>query len=1133
MNLNMPGKKILKNNNNQSGWLLRFLNSALITIPVFMVIILTGCGGGSTDADTDHLVDCSKNNDESCNYDLDEDGLTLFQEQDGWDALGKRVTSDPDKFDTDNDGLNDYEEFLAKTDPRKLDTDGDGLTDGEEINRWKTNPLSLDSDGDSKGEDGSLAENPALFDGAELKIDFVNDPSHSPGPGATSPILADTDGDGWSDYYEIIEAAGRGFSPVIADVPLIHIKIVSSPVIRLTGAYESGAAWEKTVNITNALSQTVSRDAMVSNSTELVIEATAGVGAEIGFEAGSEGGKVTGSVTTSFSLSTAMASSQSVAWSKGNANTAERVYQEGMVKSGSEAISLTGGYLLLPIDLVNNGDITYTLTDLRINVLARYMNGTSDYVPVMELKRDDNISVTLSPGQVYNNIPMKSYTEDYELIRSFLKNPSGLMFEVSSYTIVDENNISFGFSEETIKQKTVMVIIDYGNERAPEYFLVATSPHRSLDKTSGLTMKTIMSDILDISFDTSDVLTNSGGSYKALSGVRDVLNDDVLHKKWLVATNVAGDNSNSSGFGETHLNAGDSIYLTFVKDEDSDGLPAREEFLLGTSDQLKHTDADGLTDFEEVRQGWPVKIEGELAYNAISRGNSEDSDSDGLTDILERSCGLDPVRADTDQDGISDYDELYGYDITANNQLVLRVVPYAGSVILDGGNGLIESAVIGDDSLVATDPAGNGAVLIGAGENGVLDSLPAGDDYVAVTHDVPDCIAGGFATNPLSRDTDGDSVPDNIEMELALGSPNNPNDFNEYLDSDGDGLSDAFETKGFLSQVDGNSVWFVSDPDNMDTDNDQLPDLLEYLLGSDPSRVDTDVDGIGDFDEYDFVAQWSEFEKRCELATNCVIPFSRGRKYGTNINDSDTDGDGLADGVEVAGWMVRVEGKDPYRVSSDPLRANKDLDGWNDLNEYNAKTDPEKPDTDGDGTNDDIEYGIWASYAGTQWSIPAKHRNPLVADKRITLKFIGIEVGADDCELFGLPSYNFGFMFTLPDGSKVQGPGTVNYCSSIPCNFIPVSGGYLPLHTVAESSFPFIMKASGESFNINGVLQEIDSPSLFNAFCLGASFCAKVTWDNIGNTYQTESLTSDITEIFSGGPWCLADDRIELRIEVD
>jgi hypothetical protein len=71
--------------------------------------------------------------------DSDGDGLTDEQEMAGWDITIYRmrtgeivktihVTSDPNKADTDGDGLSDYVEYL-KSDPRNVDTDGDGLKD--------------------------------------------------------------------------------------------------------------------------------------------------------------------------------------------------------------------------------------------------------------------------------------------------------------------------------------------------------------------------------------------------------------------------------------------------------------------------------------------------------------------------------------------------------------------------------------------------------------------------------------------------------------------------------------------------------------------------------------------------------------------------------------------------------------------------------------------------------------------------------------------------------------------------------------------------------------------------------------------------------------------------------------------
>ncbi len=50
--------------------------------------------------------------------------------------------------DSDGDGLIDAEEKILGTDPNKIDTDGDGLTDWAEVKIYHTDPLNSDTDGD-------------------------------------------------------------------------------------------------------------------------------------------------------------------------------------------------------------------------------------------------------------------------------------------------------------------------------------------------------------------------------------------------------------------------------------------------------------------------------------------------------------------------------------------------------------------------------------------------------------------------------------------------------------------------------------------------------------------------------------------------------------------------------------------------------------------------------------------------------------------------------------------------------------------------------------------------------------------------------------------------------------------------
>ena len=77
-------------------------------------------------------------------FDTDDDGLN-----DSYEYFN--LTSDPTLFDTDSDGLNDSYELTLGTKPNKRDTDGDGLIDGDEVTH-RTNATSADTDDDGLGD---------------------------------------------------------------------------------------------------------------------------------------------------------------------------------------------------------------------------------------------------------------------------------------------------------------------------------------------------------------------------------------------------------------------------------------------------------------------------------------------------------------------------------------------------------------------------------------------------------------------------------------------------------------------------------------------------------------------------------------------------------------------------------------------------------------------------------------------------------------------------------------------------------------------------------------------------------------------------------------------------------------------
>ncbi|MFH1430023.1 MAG: L,D-transpeptidase family protein [Candidatus Uhrbacteria bacterium] len=94
---------------------------------------------------------------------------------------------------------------------------------------------------------------------------------------------------------------------------------------------------------------------------------------------------------------------------------------------------------------------------------------------------------------------------------------------------------------------------------------------------------------------------------------------------------------------------------------------------------------------------------------------------------------------------------------------------------------------------------------------------------------------------------------------------------------------------------------------SFDTDDDGLPDVWEIRIGTDPNAIDSDGDGYGDGDEvrngYDPIlsapARLASAIGMLDSDHDGVLDVVELRG-GLNPTTSDTDGDGYADGIEIA-----------------------------------------------------------------------------------------------------------------------------------------------------------------------------------------------------------------------------------------
>jgi len=605
----------------------------------------------------------------------DGDGLADWFEELGWDIfidthgygtdglVIRHVTSDPGFWDTDGDGIDDYWEWMLGTDPRSVDTDADGLSDYEEWFKWQTSPTSVDTDGDSRGPNHNLPPKAQLFDGNELSL------LH------TSPTLEDTDGDGRTDYEEYNQP---GRNVLVAEVPKLDVQLVDAVDIRLDVQYaeETGKTYEYGTELSQ--STTTSHSSYNENS----MEASLTVGAE--YEFGLFGGAtVSAEVSVGYGhvWSTTDETAQTSQTSYSTYNTDSRTRTE-TAASGS----MSGG-----IRLVNTGPITYTLTDFGLTVRYWQAGGTANgkgsfktlatLVPPL-----GSGGITLAPGDSTPVLQVQATGLNASRVKEFMARPNSLYLDPAFYELENAQGLNFDYLEEVTRWRTARVEIDYGNG-TNEAYRVATNVERNDDGSyAGVAMGFVMSNILHIPFQTVPIRTlvpTNASNEQVLYGVRSVVTTSVTNGFWIAVWSGEGTLQARTNFEHIVLRAGDEILLSFIRDEDGDGLFAGEEQHYRTDDSATaDSDGDGLSDVFEARTGWDVVVLNRTNH-VYSDPRAADQDGDGLGDLLEYERRTDPTRPDTDQDGL--VDGLDSHPLTPAR--VLRVKAPQGTNSPPAGDG--------------------------------------------------------------------------------------------------------------------------------------------------------------------------------------------------------------------------------------------------------------------------------------------------------------------------------------------------------------------------------------------------------------------------------------------------------------
>ncbi|MCV6631115.1 MAG: gliding motility-associated C-terminal domain-containing protein [Flavobacteriaceae bacterium] len=371
--------------------------------------------------------------------------------------------------------------------------------------------------------------------------------------------------------------------------------------------------------------------------------------------------------------------------------------------------------------------------------------------------------------------------------------------------------------------------------------------------------------------------------------------------------------SDNDGIWDNIEALGPAFFLTpWDLDTDANGLDDRFETSPGNGDGLDPTDVDldGVFDFRDI-----------------------DADNDGLIDILEaqeQNNFIAPTGIDANSNGMDDvYESIHPYciglfPINSDADLIRDFRD------IDADNDGIPDNVEAQLTIGYIPPSGNDA-----DGNGL-------DDAYALTGLVPVNTDGLDLTDHLDADTDNDSLLDYLEA-FDANHDGMPDMVLSGLDSDCDGLDDAFEGSDIYDNHDvndelDNGALDTEDLDNdatttgdvdfrdttddrTDTDGDEVPDVID---------IDDDNDGILDTVEGDADTDNDGYINRLDIdADNDGIP--------DNVEAQSTEGyiapsgvDADKDGLDDAYDFGASKGLTPINFDSEDQPDFLDLDTDND-----------------------------------------------------------------------------------------------------------------------------------------------------------------------------------------------------------
>lgn len=580
---------------------------------------------------------------------------------------------------------------------------------------------------------------------------------------APSPTKPDSDGDGLNDSYENCLGTNKNSADTDGDGYSDLVELNQGSLTSYNPAIADVPVLRFLVNGNTTVVLDTSKSTTDSETTTTTTGRSTTISNE---QTDTHSHEISASVTVGYEIG--LFGGASFSATAGYANTTEKSRTAGTQNTTNyeKAVAATRETGVT----VNGGKITVSVTITNSSPIAVAL---SDLVLSARLSNGADITLTPEGTSVVNVGINASSTVNFtaslptDTALAAMRDMVGIHYAVTSMPTITAGGVNYSnITATNVAAKTAPIKLDFDDSGATIYNLMPYVPVAGRNLYDTLKMLGFI------------VTTDTGTAAGKLTGVckirypgtacptgQMVSNDTAKHAKWVIAS--GGAYYETMALNSITLTTDSAPFsLIYIIDQDGDKLSKREESFYGSDDTKVDTDGDGISDYDEV-YGWaPLSASIGEPYNwavpprIYSDPTKADTDGDGLTDAQEKTKGTDPRNRDTDGDGIPDN----------------------------------------------TDPQP--------------------------------------LVNPAKVDTDGDGLTDAQETQYGT-NPNNKDTDNDWL-TDGQEIS-CFPKPYYVTTAQyGNGC---TNPKSGDTDGDGRGDFDEIWNGTDPNAQDTDGDGVNDYKE--------------------------------------------------------------------------------------------------------------------------------------------------------------------------------------------------------------------------------------------------------------------------------------------